>query len=96
VLSNVPARGFLISAIPHDVELPFEFGPVDSERLHVRSDDVLTEVAVHLDDDRSRQTGTRHDEVIALDPRLDAAEQATNIAELLPCNAFQEYSYAIA
>jgi hypothetical protein len=77
------------STFPDDVELPLELRAIDSKRFHIRPDDILTKVAIHLDDYRSRQAGPRHDEVVAFDSRLDAAEQPGDVAEFLPRNAFQ-------
>jgi hypothetical protein len=71
---SVLLRGFLVSTIPEDVELPLELRAINSERLHVRPDDVLTEVAIHFDNDRPRQARTRHDEVVTLRARFDATE----------------------
>jgi hypothetical protein len=62
------------SPFPNDLELSLKFMAVDPERTHIRADDVFTELAIHLDDHRPWQPGAGHDQMIASDPRLNAAK----------------------
>lgn len=65
-------------------EKSLEFSPAETKRVHVRPDDVLAQVFIHLDDHRPCHTWFGHDEVISLDARFDATRELTNVAELLP------------
>jgi hypothetical protein len=40
--------------------------PVDLKRTHIRPDDVLAQIPIHLDDDRPGHPGTGHDQVVTL------------------------------
>jgi hypothetical protein len=80
-------HGLLGTPLSNDVKLPFELAAIDPERPHIRSDQVFAQLAIHLDHDRSRQTGTSHDQVIAFDSRLNAAEQSADVPKFLPRNA---------
>jgi hypothetical protein len=70
----------------------FEFQTAQAEGPDVRSDDVFTQLAIHLYDDRSRDSWFCHDQMITFDPRDDTPRQLANVAQLLPRNA----SHAVA
>jgi hypothetical protein len=67
--------------LPDDRQLALELRAVDSKRAHVGSNDVFADVAIHLDDDWPWQSGPRHDEVVAFDPRLNASQQTTDVTK---------------
>lgn len=56
----------------------------DPQRMHVCSDNILTETAIHFDYNRASEARLSHDEVITLDPRLHAAVELADIAKLFP------------
>jgi len=62
---------------------------VDSESAHVRSNEVFSEVSIHLDHDGSRKPGTRHDQVIPFCARFNAAQQKADVPKFLPRDSLQ-------
>jgi hypothetical protein len=62
----LPVAAASASTFPDDIELPFELGAIDSESAHVRANEILAQIAIHLDDHRSGQTGPGHDQMITL------------------------------
>ena len=55
-------------------------------------DDVLSEVPIHLDDDRRSHARPGQDQVVTLDALLYATRELADVKELLPRNA----SHALA
>ena len=51
----------------------FEFFPIQAHRAHVRANDVLAKFRVHLDHNRPRHASPSHDQMIAFDMILHAA-----------------------
>ena len=70
--AKAPAVG--LAAMPTNlVEQLLEVFARDAKRPHVAADDVLTEVLVHFDYNRTRHACLRHYEMIALYSIHDAA-----------------------
>lgn len=65
-------------------EQSFEFFPCQTERAHVRTDDVFTHIPIHLDDDRARHAGSGHDEMIASRACFDTTCEFADVWQFLP------------
>ena len=60
----------------------------DPEGLHVGPDNILAELLCHLDHAWASHSRLRHDEMVALDSILDAAEELAHVPQLLPGDSF--------
>jgi len=72
----------------NDAQQPLELFTVHSKSSHIRSNDVFTEISVHLDDDRTREPSSGHHKVVASRANLHAAGELADVTQLLPGTRF--------
>jgi hypothetical protein len=62
----------------------FEFLPAEPQRSHVRPDKILTEIFIHFDDQRPRESRLCHDQMVAFYSHLDTTCELKDISQFLP------------
>src|SRR5205814_3728325 len=76
------ARLMLVAA--HDGQEFLEVFTAQFEGAHIRTNEILAKIFIHLDDNWSRQSWLCHYKMITLDARFDAPRELTDIAQFLP------------